>query len=82
MSALLKNSTENNNNGPIVGQKRPITNSDGGNNTQVKFPCCQNSAQTVSDIEVDLEILNEVVQEQQIPQNLGDAIFDELASLI
>ena len=63
LSALLKNSAENNNNDPVVGQKRPITNSDGGNNTPANVPCCQNPAKTVSDVEIDLEILNQIVQE-------------------
>ena len=82
LSALLKNSTENNNNGPTVGQKRPITNNDGGNSTPAKVLCCQNPAKTVSDVEVDLEILNQVDQEHQNPQNLGDAISERLASVI
>ena len=47
-----------------------------------KVPCCQNPAKTVSDVEVDLEILNQVDQEHQIPQNLGDAISVRLASVI
>ena len=42
LSALLKNSTENNNNGLVVGQKRPITNNDGGKKTPANVPCCQN----------------------------------------
>ena len=33
LSALFKNSTENNNNEAVVGHKRPITSSDSGNNT-------------------------------------------------
>ena len=78
--ALLKNSTENNNNDPVVGQKKPITNNDGGNNTPEKVLYCQNPAKTVSDVEVDLEILNQVDQEHQIPQNLGDAIWERLTS--
>ena len=76
LSALFKNSAENNNNEAVVGQKRPITNNDGGNNTPAKVPCCQNPAKTVSDVEVDLEILNQIDQEHQIPQNLGDAISE------
>ena len=36
LSVLFKNSTENNNNEAIVGQKRPITNSDSGNNTGIR----------------------------------------------
>ena len=79
LSALLKNSTKNNNNGQAVGQKRPITNDDGGNNTPAKVPYCQNP---VSDLEVDLEILNQVDQEHQILQKLGDAISERLASVI
>ena len=64
MSALLKNSTDNINiNGPVVGQKKPITSKDGGNTTSAKVPCCQNLAKTVFDVEVDLEILNQVDQE-------------------
>ena len=81
MSALLKNSTKNNN-GVVVSQKRTITNNDGGTNTPAKVPCCQNPAKTVSDVEVDLEILNHVDQEHQIPQNLGDAMSERLASII
>ena len=80
--ALLKNSTENINNEPVVGQKRPIPNNGGGNNTPEKVLCCQNPAKTVSDVEVDLEILNQVDQEHQIPQNLGDAISERLTSPI
>ena len=82
LCALFKNSAENNNNGAAVGQKRPITNNDGGTNTPAKVSCCQNPAKTVSDVEVDLEILNQVDQEHQIPQNLGDAISERLASVI
>ena len=63
LSALFKDSAENNNNGAVVGQKRPITNNDGGKNTPAKVPCCQNPAETVSDVEVDLEILNQVDKE-------------------
>ena len=59
---LFQNSAENNNNRAEVGQKKPITNNDGGTNTPSKDPCCQNPAKTVSDIEVDLEILNHVDQ--------------------
>ena len=36
----------------------------------------------MSDVEVDLGILNQVDQEHQIPQNLGDAISERLASVI
>ena len=82
LSALFKDSAENNNNGAVVGQKRPITNNDGGNNTPAKVPCCQSPAKTMSDVEVDLEILNQVDQEHQIPPNLGDAISERLASVI
>ena len=82
LSVLFKNSAENNNNGPVVGQIRPITNNDGGNNTPAKVPCCQNPAKTMSDVEVDLEILNQVDQEHQIPQNFGGAISGRLASVI
>ena len=80
--ALLKNSTENINNEPVVGQKRPIPNNDGGNSTPEKVLYCQNPAKTGSDVEVDLEILNQVDQEHQIPQNLGDAISERLTSVI
>ena len=67
LSAQFKNTTENNNNnGPVVGQKRPITNNDCGNNTPAKVSCYQNPAKTVSDVEADLEILNQVDQEHQI----------------
>ena len=69
LSALLKNSTENNNNGQVIGQKRTIANNDGGNNTPTK-------------VKVDLEILNQVDQEHQIRQNLGDAISERLVSVI
>ena len=82
LSTLFKNSAENNNNGAVVGQERPITNNDVGANTQAKVPRCQNPAKTVSDVEVDLEILNQVDKEHQIPQNLGDAISERLASVI
>ena len=70
------------NNGAAIGQKRPITNNDGGTNTPAKVPCCQNPAKIVSDVEVDLEILNHVDQEHQIPQNLSDVISERLASII
>ena len=82
LSALFKDSAENNNNGAVVGQKRSITNNDGGNNTPAKVLYCQNPAKTVSDVEVDFEILNQLDQEHQIPQNLGDAISERLASVI
>ena len=36
----------------------------------------------MSDVKVDLGILNQVDQEHQIPQNLGDAISERLASVI
>ena len=75
LPVLLKYSTENNNNGSVVGQKRPITNNDCDNNTPVKDPCCHSPAKTVSDIEVDLEILNQFDQKHQIPQNLGDGCY-------
>ena len=52
LSVLFKNSAENNNNGAVVGHKRPITNNDGGSNTPAKVACCQNLAKTVSDVEV------------------------------
>ena len=81
-SALLKNNTENNNNDPVVGQKRPITNNDGDNNTPANFPCFQNPAQTVYDVEEDLETINQIDQEHQIHQNLEDAISEGLASII
>ena len=47
LSSLLKNSIENSNNGAVIGQKRPITNNDGGNNSPAKVPCCQNPAKTL-----------------------------------
>ena len=81
LSTLFKNSTENIN-APLVDQKIPITNNDGGNNTPAKVPCCQNLAKTVSDVKVDLEILNQVDQEHQISHNLSDAISERLASVI
>ena len=80
---LFKNSTNNNNNnGPVVGQKRSITNNYGGKNTPAKVPCCQYPARTVSDIEVDLEILHQVDQKHQIPPNLGDTTSERLALVI
>ena len=80
LSALVKNSAENNNNdGEVVGQKRPITNNDGGNNTPAKFPCFQKA---VSDVDVDMEILNQVAQEHQIPQNLDDSTLGKLVTVI
>ena len=82
LSALFKDSAENHNNGAVVGLKRPITNNDGSSNTPAKVPCFQNPAKIVSDVEVDLEILNQVDQEHQIPQNLGDAISERLTSVI
>ena len=36
----------------------------------------------MSDVEVDLEILNQVDQEHQISQNLGDAISERLSSVM
>ena len=82
MFVVLQKSTENNDNGPLVGQKRPITNNDGGNNTVAKVPCCQSPAKTVSEVEVDFEILNQVDEEFQIPQNVDDAPSERLASVI
>ena len=82
LSALFTNSAENNNNGAVVDQKGPFTNDDGGTNTQAKVPHCQNLAKSVSDVEADLEILNQVEKEQQVPQNLGDPISERLASVI
>ena len=82
MFVVLQKSKENNNIGPLVGQKRPITNNDGGNNTVTKVPCCQNPAKTVSEVEVDFEILNQVDEEFQIPQNVCDAPSERLASVI
>ena len=72
LSPLFKNSTENNNDGSVVGQKRPITNN----------VCFQNLAKTVSYVKVYLETLNQADQEHQIPQNLGDAVSERLASVI
>ena len=37
MSVLFKNSAENNNNGAVVDQERPITNNDGGTTLRQKF---------------------------------------------
>ena len=83
LSTLFENRAENNNNNrAVVGQKKPITNNDGGTNTPAKVTCCQNLAKTVSDIEVDLEILNQVDQVHQISQNLGDATSERLALVI
>ena len=84
LSALFKNGTNNNNNnnnnnGPAVGQKRPITNNNKGNNTPAKVSCCKNQDKTVSDVEVDSEILNydsPVDQEHQIPQDLCENILE------
>ena len=82
LSALVKNSAENNNNdGEVVGHKRPITN-DGGSNTPAKVPCFQNSAKAMSDVQVDMEILNQVEQEHQILQNLGDSTLGKLVTVI
>ena len=36
----------------------------------------------MSDVELDLEILKQVEQEHQIPQNLGDATTERLGSVI
>ena len=36
----------------------------------------------MSDVEVDLEILHQVDQEHQIPQNLDDAMSERLESVI
>ena len=47
-----------------------------------KVPYCQNPAKTVSEVEVDFEILNQVDEEFQIPQNVGDAPSERLASVI
>ena len=63
LSTLFKNSAENNYNGAVVGQKRPIASNDSDNNTPAKVPFCQNPAKTVSYNELDLEILNQVDQE-------------------
>ena len=78
LSTLFKNGAENNYNGAAVGQKRPITSNDSGNNTLAKVLFCQNPASTVSYDEVDLEILNQIDQEHKIPQKLGDAISKRL----
>ena len=40
------------------------------------------SGQDRVDVEIDLEILNQVDQEHQIPQSLGDAISERLAPVI
>ena len=68
--------------GAVVGQKRPITNIDGGNNIPAKVTCCQSPAKTMSDVEVDLEIVNQVDQEHQFPQNLGNAKSERMAPVI
>ena len=39
--ALLKNSTENNNNGLVVGENEPNSNNDDRNSIPAKAPCCQ-----------------------------------------
>ena len=82
MSALFNDRAENNDNEAVVDLKRPITNNVGGDNTPAKVPCCEYPAKTVSDVEVDLQILNQVDQEHQIPQNIGDAISERLALVI
>ena len=40
LSASLKNSTENNKNGPVVGENGPISNNDDGNGIPAKGLCC------------------------------------------
>ena len=65
-----------------LANKTPFLNNDDGNNTPAKVLCYQNQAKTVSSVEVDLEILNQVDQEHQIPQSLGDAISERLALVI
>ena len=47
-----------------------------------RVPCCQIPAKTVSDVEVDLETLNQADQKHQVPKNLGDAISERLESAI
>ena len=59
-----------------IVRKTIITSNDGRNNTPAKIPCFQNLTKTVS----NLEMLNPVDQEHQIPQKLGDAISKTLAS--
>ena len=61
LSTLFKNGAENDYNRETVGQKRPITSNDSGNNTPAKVPS-----------------LNQIDQEHQIPQKLGDAISKRL----
>ena len=82
MPALFKNNAENNDNGAAVDQKSLIANNDDGANTPAKVLCCRNLAKTLFDVEVDLEILNQVDQEHQVRQKLGDAISDRLALVI
>ena len=79
LSALFKNSIKNSSTGLVVGQKRPITNNDGGNNTPAKVPYYQNPAKSMSDAEIDLKKLNRADREHQIPQKLGDAMSERLA---
>ena len=81
LSAFFKKSAENNNIGAVIAQKRPITNNDSGASTPAKVPCRQDPAKTVSEVDVDLEILNQFNQDHEIPQNLGDAMSERLASV-
>ena len=52
-----------------------MTNNDGDNNTYSKVPCCQDPARNMSDVQVDLEILNQADQEHQISQNLASGCY-------
>ena len=81
LSAFFKKSAENNNIGAVIAQKRPITNNDSGASTPAKVPCREDPAKTVSEVDVDLEILNQVNQYQETPQNLGDAMSERLVSV-
>ena len=58
-----------------------MTNNDGENNTPAKVPCCQDPAKNMSDVQVDLEILNQAHQEPQISQNPARGCYFREASI-
>ena len=62
----------------VFGHNRPSTNNDDGNNIPAKVRVVR----IPSDVEKDLEIINQVDQEQQISQNLGGVISERLASAV
>ena len=82
LPVLLKTSAENGNNGPVIGQKRPISNNDELNNVPENVLCCKYLAKTVPVVGVDVIILDQTDQEHQILKNLGDAILEKLASVV